>query len=271
MKKIGCLLCVVCMWNMPAMATTLQEAVERQVLTKEQEQYDSSQRFEMAVEYFQFYAKDDVRGEGGYVAGTFELAKAYEAAVRGHSQLYAIELYGYMDTHMESLRPWQYRTIASYVLKALKGHSKRVGITQQRQYSEIRNFLLPIHKKRRAYFPVVWDVFLARRAMETFEMDESVAQGEVAWEDLSLQQISQIKRGIAQLTSVGKALEQAKPEVFQLVVEGLQQDPFLVNMHSTPMNLGKFLARYGHYATVQETGVQLTAVGKKMVALAQQP
>lgn len=265
MKKVGSLLLAVCMWGAPVMATSLQVAVEREVLSQEQEQYATRQRFEMAVERFQFFAKYNERDEDGFVKETFDLAQAYYNAVQGHSQLYAIELYGYMNRRMERPWKWEDRTIASYVLKALKKKSKRVEFSQQSQYTKISNILLPIHKKRHSYFPLVWEIAMARRTLLTLEMDAQVARGEVGLEALTPQQVRQITSALERLERVGESLVQAKPELLKVVVEGLQHDPLL--LQSTPLNLEQFLVHYGMYSLNQTDGTTFVKAGKQMLEL----
>ncbi len=267
MKRAGCLLLSVCMWGVPLMADPLQNALERQVLVAQeqaQEQVCAESRFAMAVEQFEFNAKYGNRDKDGFIKGVFELAQAYETAVNGHSKLYAIELYGYMDRRLEKHWKWGSRTVASYVLKALKKKAKRAEFSQQRSYNKIRDILLPIHENRQAYFPLVRELTFVRTKLSTMEMDKEVAQGEVRWEKLTHPQLRQVQDAVVQLTDLGKSLAQAEPELLKLITEGLFRDP--VTLTGTPMNLGKFLTRYGMYSYSQNDGVTLVKTGNQMLA-----
>ncbi len=265
MKKTGCLWCAVCMLSMPLLAAALQEALERHVLTAEQAQYAAKQEFVMAVERLQFHAKYNDRDQDGFVKGVFEVARAYEKAAKGHSELYAAELYSYLDRRME--RPWSWgdRTIASYVLKALKKKAKRAEYSTQRIYNKEIELLEPIHQKRRFYSQLVWRISLVRTNLQKINVDESVARGEVKWENLTPVQEQQIKAALAQLVSLGPSLEEAKPELLQVVTEGLERDP--LHTQDGVLELAPFLVRYGMYSSHQADGTQLVRVGHQLLAV----
>lgn len=265
MKKIGSLLCALCIWSMPLVATPLQKSVERYVLTQEQAQYAANQQFVMAVERLQFNAKYNNHDEDGFIKGVLEVTRTYEEAVKGHSELYAAELYSYMDRRLE--RPWEWgdRTVASYVLKVLKKKAKRAEYSEQRIYNKAIDLLEPIHKKRRFYSELGWKLALVRRNLANTKMDSSVARARVKWENLTVEQERQIKDVLVQLVSLGPAIDQAKPALLQVVIEGLKRDP--LRTQDAVLELAPFLVRYGMYSLNQNDGEQLVRVGNHLLEM----
>ncbi len=243
--------------------------LERQIVSHTQVLYTVRTQFFMALKNLQINAQRNNRDEEKFIKGWFELAEKYDAAVEGHSKLYAMELYGYMERRLARKSSWNNRTVISYVLKSLRKKAKHAEFPIQKRCFKMINKLTEARQNSRKYFPLVWEVANARVNLLHVAVDEELAQGAVAWNDLSATQLQQISTLLPRLLRLSNALAKADEKGLKTVVEGLQQDPIVINDGKTSLDLGKFLARYGRYANIQADGVGMANMGAKMVALAQ--
>ena len=265
MKTIGCLasICGMLLVGVYASATPLETKVEQQVISQTQAQYSAKTQFFLALENLQINARINSRDEKGFINGVFDLAEKYENAVKGHSQLYAVELYSYMNQRLAVQTRWNNRTVAAYVIKSLRKEAKHGEFSIRKHYLKIANELSEIHKSERKYFPAVSEVAMARAKLVDVQMAREIAQAQVRCEDLTTPYLRDIEQGLRPLVRLGKALAQADPAVLQMIGDGLKRDP--LKAVDTPVYVEKFLAKYGRYAHSQTDGSIAAELGYKML------
>ena len=271
MKKVGyfagiCSMLFACTY---AGATPLDMAqVERQVMAQTQKQYSPATQFFLALKNLQINARINSRDENKFISGVFDLAEKYANATKGRSQLYAIELYGYMNQRLATQTRWSDRTVASYVIKSLRKRAKHAEFPVQKRYFKIANQLSEIRQLEDKYFPVMAEVAHARTLLVDVKMSKEIAQAQVRREDLTTPYLQEVSRGLKPLVRLGKALAKADETVLPLIVEGFKEDP--LKAVDVPVNVEKFLALYGGYTYSQDDGSIVTNIGYKMLQLKQQ-
>ena len=243
--------------------------LEQQVVSQTQAQYSAKTQFLLALEDLQISAQINGHDGDGFINGVFDLAEKYEAAVRGHSELYTLELYSYMNRRLAVPARWKNGTVVAYVIKSLRKKAKHAEFSVQKRYLKIANQLSEISKLERVYFPVVSEVAVARARLANVEMSYEIAQAQVRREDLNTPYLQDVANGLKHLVRLGKALDKADESVLKMIGEGFKQDP--LKAIDTPINVEKFLAKYGRYAYSQDDGSIIAEIGYKMLELEQQP